>query len=61
MYRRDVVAIALDLVHARAPGRSTTPVHDDHVVTALEQLVDQRAADEQGTADHEGVRHSFSG
>jgi len=26
-------------------------MHDDDVITALEQLVDERAADEEGSAD----------
>jgi hypothetical protein len=57
VHRRDVVAIADDLVDARAVRRSTSTVHDDHIVATLEELVDERAADEEGPADDECARH----
>jgi hypothetical protein len=37
---RGVVAIADDLADALAEGSFAAPMHDDHVVAALEELVD---------------------
>jgi hypothetical protein len=32
-------------------------MHDHHLVAALEELVDERSAHEEGPADHECARH----
>ena len=35
-------------------------MHDDDVVAALEELIDQRSSDEERPADHECPRHGVS-